>query len=282
MADGLLSGLEAFGFSGLEDMNLFEEEKKAEEGGEAAVTEKKEPQFTEKDFLLDRTYECPICESKFKSRAIKTSSAKLVGTDADLRPRHEYIDVTKYDAVMCPMCGYTALTKFFSQVYGVQKQKIREKICMNFKPHPGAPEVYSYDEAIERFKMALLNAVVKGAKSGEKAYICLKTAWLYRGKAESVGEASPEYKKLKANELEFLKNAYEGFVQAVSTENFPICGMDELTVDYIIATLAFSTDNIEMCKRMNTKVLTSNTASNRVKDKARDLRDELVKKLKSQ
>ena len=50
MADGLLSGLESFGFSGLEGVSLFEEEKKEEK-----KDAEKAPVITEKDFLLDRT-----------------------------------------------------------------------------------------------------------------------------------------------------------------------------------------------------------------------------------
>ena len=137
MADGLLSGLESFGFGGLENMNLFEDEsKKSAPQGE----EKAAPQVSEKDFLLDKTIECPVCDSKFKYRALKASAAKLIGTDNDLRPRHEGIDVSKYDVIMCPMCGYTALTRFFPGILNLQRQKVREKICTNFKVRPGAPE----------------------------------------------------------------------------------------------------------------------------------------------
>ena len=39
----------------------------------------------EKTLLLDRTYECPICEHKIKAKSVKTSVAKFVETKADLR-----------------------------------------------------------------------------------------------------------------------------------------------------------------------------------------------------
>ena len=278
MADGLLSGLESFGFGGLENMNLFEDEsKKSAPQGE----EKAAPTVSEKDFLLDKTIECPVCDSKFKYRALKASAAKLIGTDNDLRPRHEGIDVSKYDVIMCPMCGYTALTRFFPGILNLQRQKVREKICANFKVRPGAPETYTYDEAIDNYKMALLNAVVKGAKASEKAYICLKTSWMYRGKAEEIGESDPEYKNVKANEFEFTKNAYEGFVSAVSTENYPMCGMDETTVDYLLANLANMTGHIDVCSKLIAKLLGSPTASPRIKDKTRDLKEEVLKKIKN-
>ena len=40
----------------------------------------------EKTLLLDRTYECPICDHKIKAKSVKTSVAKFVETKADLRP----------------------------------------------------------------------------------------------------------------------------------------------------------------------------------------------------
>ncbi|MCQ2520729.1 MAG: DUF2225 domain-containing protein, partial [Lachnospiraceae bacterium] len=280
--DGLLSGLEAFGFNDLDGMDLFgNEKKKAEKEAAEKVLATKAPQYTEKDFLLDKTYTCPICDSQFKSRAVKASSTKLVSTEMDLRPHHAFVDVTKYDAIMCPMCGYTALIRYFNSVLESQKKNIREKVCKNFKMHAGAPEVFSYDDAIERFKMALLNAVVKGAKNSEKAYICLKTSWMYRGKAETVGVSDPTYGDIKAIELEFTKNAYEGFVQAVATENFPMCGMDEITVDYLIGVLAFYTEHYDVSSKMIGKVLTNQLASPRIKEKTRDLKEEVLKKLKN-
>ena len=106
----------------------------------------------------------------------------------------------------------------------------------------------SYDEAITKHKLALLNAVVKKSSVSEKAYICLKTAWLFlRGKAESIGRSAPESEekaKLEAEELQFIDNAYSGFMEAISRENFPMCGMDENTVMYLISDLAIRLKNM--------------------------------------
>ena len=66
-------------------------------------------------------------------------------------------------------------------------------ISANFRPHTEYKELYTYDEALERYKVALANAIVKLAKPSEKAYICLKTAWLLRGKGEKLDKADPEY-----------------------------------------------------------------------------------------
>ncbi len=274
MGDSIFSGLESFGLGGLEGMNLFEEKKKEEE-------KKEVPVVTEEDFLLDKSMQCPVCDADFKIRAVKGSKAKLIGTDKDLRPRYEQLDVVKYDAIVCPYCGYAALTRYFPTILDSQKKKVREKISMSFKANFNYPSVYSYDDAMDKYKLTLANAVVKGAKASEKAYICLKSAWILRGKGEEIGEAHPDYAKIKAMEGEYIKNAYEGFCVAVQSENFPMCGMDEMTVEYLIAVLASQTGHIDVASRSVAKILAANSASPRMKDKARELKEEIVKLIRN-
>ena len=78
-------------------------------------------------------------------------------------------------------------------------------------------------------------------------------------------------------EKAYLKNALEGFLGARRTENFPMCGMDELTVDYLIAALATVFEQYDVAKKLLGNILVSRVASNRLKDKARDLKDTIAK-----
>ncbi len=275
MGEGLLSGLESFGLKDLEGMSLFEEKKPAEQAAAAA------PEVTEKDFLLEKKMQCKLCDEEFKVLAVKGGKAKLVGTDQDLRPRYQELDIAKYDVIMCPHCGYAALTRYFDKLLGSQGKKIQEKISPSFKGKTELPEIYTYDEALERYKMALVNAIVKGAKASEKAYICLKSAWICRGKCEEIGETNPDFAKFKAMENEYIKNAYEGFVSAVSTEDFPMCGMDEQTMNYLIGVLAFKTLHFDVASKMIANILQSNAASPRIKDKARDLKEDVLKAIQA-
>ena len=70
-----------------------------------------------------------------------------------------------------------------------------------------------------------------------------------------------------------LLNAYEGFVMSVSRELFPICGMDETTLDYLMANLARQVGKNDEALRILSKILVSNTANPKIKDKARDLKE---------
>ena len=183
----------------------------------------------------------------------------------------------KYDIILCPYCGYAALSRFFKFVTSPQAKNIRKTISATFKPQKEVKEIYTYDEALERYKLTLANAIVKQTRSSEKAYICLKTAWLLRGKAEHLDKNLPDYEEQKKQcedeENEFLRNALEGFLAARQTESFPMCGMDEPTVDYLIAVTAMRFEQYDVSSRLITGILQSPTANPRMKDKARDIKE---------
>lgn len=280
---GLLSGLASLGLGNLENKKIYEKPKKENDKaqqGTAAVVSKME----EKDYIYDRSFECPVCGTKFTSKTMKTGKARLIETDMDLRPKYDGIDVVKYDVEVCPVCGFAALSRFFKNMTPMQAKMIKQNISSSVKLHEYKGEIYTYEEALERYKLALACAVVKMAKAGEKAYICLKSAWLLRGYAEHLDDQVPEYQKkmaeLSEEEENYLQNAYEGFVDARQTEPFPICGMDETTMDYLLAVLARRFKQYDVASRMVSSILTSNSANNRMKDKARDLKEMLKEDMK--
>lgn len=283
MGDSIFSGLESFGLSGLEGMSLYEDEKKKEEAekAEKAVKKVEASPLEEKDYLLLKTQKCPLCDFEIKAKMVKGGKAKLLSTDVDLRPRYQGIDIIKYDVISCPRCGYTALTRYFPTLLKIQAERIKEKISRTYQAKPDKGETYSYDDALERYKLALINAVVKGAKPSEKAYICLKASWMCRAKAEECEPGSAELNRINVFEEEYTKNAYDGFIQAVASESFPMCGMDEITVDYILSVLAYKTDHLDVASKLIAKILQSNSANARQKDRARELKEEVLKKLKA-
>lgn len=275
---GLLSGLEVFGLKGLDTVNDIYDGEKKEEEPKIVHT------ITEQDMLFDKAFTCPICDTEFKSKTVRVGKAKLLKTDLDLRPKYENVDLLKYDIILCPHCGYAALSRFFKFLTAPQAKLIKESISASFKPMKEQGATYSYEEALSRYKLALANAIVKRAKPSEKAYICLKTAWLLRGEAETLNTDAPDYEQKKAElakeEEEFLRNALEGFLSARQTEGYPMCGMDETTVDYLIAVLALRFDQIDVSSKLIAGILASHTATPRMKDKARDIKDMLVKQIK--
>lgn len=277
---GLLSGLSSLGLGDLENAKLYEEPKEENTESKKVINV---PEIQEKDMIFDRSFECPVCGARITSKVMKSNKAKLLHTDTDLRPVYEGVDAQKYDVVFCSKCGFTALSRYFKPMASVQVRLIREKISSKVQIKSYSGEIYTYEEAMERYKLALACAIVKQAKASEKAYTCLKTAWLLRGWQEELAkkdDGRDGLDELKAEEREYLKNALEGLITAKSTESYPLCGMDEITVDYLIAVLAYEFGKYDVASRLVASILASPSANARTKDKTRELKDALLAEIK--
>lgn len=272
---GIFSGLENLGLGKMKGVDIYQADNEKKSGTGDKKEEKHE--VSEAEILFEKGYKCPVCDHEFKVKTIRTGKVKLLSADTDLRPRYQGIDSLKYDAIVCPMCGYGALNRFFNYMTSAQAKLIKEQISCNFKGLPAEGEIYSYDDAILRHKIALANTVVKKAKTSERAYTCLKLAWILRGKAETLPADEPNreavLKELQDEEAECIQNAFEGFKQAFSKENFPMCGMDEVTTTYLAAELARRCGCYDEAGRWVAQILTSRTASERIKSKAREIKD---------
>ena len=282
----LFSGLEKFGISNIsniEETELFGKE----EDSKIEKAEEKKPAnvLGEQDMLFDKHYRCPVCDTDFKSKCVMSGKAKLIATDSDLRPRYQGIDCIKYDVVVCNHCGYAALTRFYNMITTAQAKLVKENISGSFKPIESESDTYSYDDAILRYQLALANTMVKRGRASEKAYTCLKIAWLYRGKAESLDETDIDYatkmEEITEEEEKFITSAYEGFTLAMEKEAFPICGMDESTYIYVLADLARRCKDYEIAIKLISQIVVSRSASAKVKDRARELKEIIREELKN-
>ena len=276
---GLLSGLSELGLGGLENMEVYEqpEDKEAEKQAE------EKPEVKEETFLFDKSYECPVCYQGFKAKTVRSGKLRSLGTDRDLRPLYDQMEPLKYDVVICPHCGYAALTRFFGGLTAGQIKAIKENISANFHPVKEEKETHTYEEALYRYKLCLANTIVKHGKVSEKAYICLKAGWLLRSMGENLDPAVEDYNKkmqeIKEQEKDFLKNALDGLITARQTESYPICGMDEVTLEYLIAVLAMEFEKYDISSRLIYNILNTPTVNNRIKDKAREVKDELLQQM---
>ena len=271
----LFSGLESLGLGNLSGMQLFEHKEKEKAEGQKNANQPVE--VKEDDLLFNKTFICKCCDKEFKSKMVRAGKVKLLGQDSDLRPKYQYVDSLKYDAIVCPYCGYAALHRYFDHLSDAQIRLIKTNISANFKGLKEGEDILTYDEAITRHKLALVNAVVKHAKASEKAYTCLKLGWLCRGKAETLPADTPNIeevkKQLAAQEKEYMANAYDGFMEAFSKEPFPMCGIKEIPMTYMTADLARQIGKYDEALRMVARVITSREADERIKSKARDLKD---------
>lgn len=275
----LLSGLEKFGLKAEDTTNLFEEEKKVTVAADGTKTEEAPD---ENSFLLDKAIRCTVCDKVFKAKMVKSGRLKRLESDMDLRPRYDGIDTLKYSVISCPYCGYTAINRYFEHLSSMQVKMIKEQVCSKFKPDGSVePTLIDYDTAIERYKLSLFNTIAKKGKTSEKAYTCLNLAWLLRGKAETLDpSAEQEIKECKEQEEAFYAQAFEGLTKSVSTETYPICGMDECTMDYLLATMAYHYRKFDMASKCISRIMQSASASKKMKDRAYELKEQIVLEIK--
>ncbi len=276
---GLFSSLSKFGLEDMSAGDVFREENKKDKAPSETVEEaKQDTGDREENLIVEKHYTCNLCGMTFKNTSIINTKAKYIGLEMDLRPRYENVDVLKYDIVVCPHCGNSALRNFRS-LTDTQKGLIRQNISPNF--HYREPRgVLTYDEALERYQLALACAVAAKRKSSEKAYLCLKMAWVIRGKAENLDKENPEYdyklNECEENEIQAMRLALDGFITALQNEYFPIAGLNEPTFYYIVAALSFKLGETDNAARFLSQVISSREASGRLKDKAKELKNEIL------
>lgn len=276
---GLFSGMEKFGLGKYNGAHIIEEEKNdADEKGKAV-----KPKLTEEDCLFDKHFTCPVCDYPFSTRFVRAGKLKLSSKDTDMRPIYEVMDPLKYDIITCDKCGYSSLIKYFGKLSTRQMRDIRDEVGNNFSGIDNSMSVYSYEDALVRYKLALVCAMVKKAKNSELGYICLKTSWIYRGMRESLSEDERDKADaLYRDELECVENAYETFSKALSNEPLPIAGMDENTLKYLLAELARKLKKYDDAARMIGSVITSRSTGDRLKDQALTLKDQIKAEMKAE
>ncbi|MDR0957981.1 MAG: DUF2225 domain-containing protein [Clostridiales bacterium] len=212
------------------------------------------------DYVYLREFECPLCFTSFKNTFVKTTKVHLVKTDTDLKPSYEPVDPLYYDIISCPSCGYSAMKTHFKYISDKQHDILMKEFINSCKPQQ-YPLIYSMEQAVERYKLALFCATKKRVKNSEKAMLCLKLSWLMR-------DAGLEFQ-----EKGFEEHAYNGFLQAYQTEYFPMFGMNELALTYLLGDLARRLGNLDVAMRYISTVLTSKSVELKLKERAQKVRN---------
>jgi len=258
----IFEGMEKFGLTPLieKTADIFQTAPKKQED----ENQKEEKAFNIDDYIYAKKFDCPVCDESFKANIVKWSKMRMKSIEYDLRPIYAPIEPMYYGVIVCDHCGYSSIMDTFNKITIRQSELVLSEISPNFKPQP-FPKEPDIDTVIDRYKLALLNATVKKAKFGEKAYICMKLVWLYRIKENDA-----------ENERKFAVLAAKGFTKALETEHAPIMGLEEVTILYLIASFSnFLGDNRNSLRILSTLIV-SKKASERLKDRARDLKTKIM------
>ncbi|MBD7910241.1 MULTISPECIES: DUF2225 domain-containing protein [Clostridium] len=221
--------------------------------------------MTDNDVLkhtYDKEIVCPICENKFKVKIVKVNSPRITSKDSDFFIRYSVVNPYFYDVWMCNHCGYSSMKADFPKIKSFQKELVLDGITKKWTPRV-YPESLTVDNAIERYKLALVTSMIIEKPNSTKAMILLKLAWMYR------------LKKDVEKEMAFLKQSITAFLDAYSMEDFPIYGMQRDSISYLIGELYRRTNNEKEALTWYSKVFSTVGASQKLKDLARNGKDSL-------
>ena len=255
----VFNGLESMGINNMNlDIYKKEEKKKVnkDEGKQKIMSS-----------LYDKELVCPVCNRKTKLKFVKSSVIRLEKKDSDFMTYYRGINPMFYEVLFCNECGYANLGDNFNKISERSIESIYKNISLVWKK-TNFPEEYDIDIAIQLHKLALLNAVVKEDKSSVKALICLKLSWLYRLSGDN------------ENEKRFQEQTLQGFLDAYNDESFPIAGLDQFSLPYLIGELYRRLGEEDKALRYFSDVIISR-APERIKEMARGQKDLIKERYKS-
>lgn len=173
--------------------------------------------------LYHKTVTCPVCNRNFEITKVRSKACKVQSRDTDFCVYYEGLNPIFYDVFVCEYCGYASQSDKFEHIKPNDARLISEMISPRWTKRSFSGE-RNIDNAIETFKLCLLNLQTRKAASSDIAKVCIRLAWLYRLKKDK-------------RENDFLEFALKSYIEAYNKESFPIDKFDESTCMYMIAEL---------------------------------------------
>ena len=228
-----------------------------------------EPQNIEilRNLIYEKEMECPLCKGVIKKKCVKGSKNRLKVTDYDLCPHYEKVNPLFYEVIVCEYCGFAQINKRKEMPTAAESELICKQVCMKFSGR-NYSEFYTAEEAIDRYKLALLNAIVRNGSEGEKAYIALKIGWIYR-------EMGNEEK-----EVQFLEEARNGFIEAYHREGDSIFELQEEVICYLVAALSYRIGDYKRVSKWIDNILRNKKLDPKLKTRCIDLIEMTRNKMK--
>lgn len=254
--ENLFQGLDKIGFNNTENINIYKKPTLKEAEIKKATNKIIDPLT----LLFDKTIDCPVCYTKFKTASVKKEGYRIDKRDSDSLIYYKDINPYLYDIILCPKCGYAALKNDFSKLRNYQRIHIIQNITPKYISKE-YPRLLDINLAIERYKLALLNSVYIDSPASTKAILCLRLGWLYRLKGSY------------DNEIIFLKKAVEGLEFAYTNELFPIYGMNVYSLEYLIGELYRRIGNFDSSLKWFSNLIVKTGVDSKLKEKARCQRD---------
>lgn len=215
--------------------------------------------------FYEKEINCPICKNKFKILKVKSDAVRLVSRDEDFCTYFEPVNPLFYSVWLCDQCGYCAMEDKFEKIDKIGAQMIKNGLKSKWAPRI-IPLERSIVDAIEIFKIALLNLQIRKANNLEITKVCLRIAWLYRMLKDPKEDI-------------FLKFALDSYKAIYETEKFPVETLDEITCMYMIGELNRRLGNISDAGKWLHKVVSLKSDDKKITNTINMAR-ELIQKMR--
>ena len=219
------------------------------------------------DKIYKKTILCPICRKETKINMYKKGTFKIKEQDLDMHVSYEGLNPILYEVYICKHCGYTNASKYFDKIKSIDKETISQYISTRWCDID-IPEDNTIEFAIYLYKLALANRNFYNKPFyGELAVINLRLSWLYKELGDTV-----QLQKFRGFALDCLLKAY-------LNESMPLGGLYNKAVSaYLISVLYYYNNQFEDCMKWLNNVILDRIAPEKLKDKARNLKDLINKK----
>lgn len=198
--------------------------------------------------FFEKEVTCPICLTPFNIVVVKSNKVIPVGRDADFRQIYPDLTPYFYDIYVCPSCHYAAPKSIFDTVKHDEVLAIAEVLSKSKLQIDPLGEREPID-AITCYKLALLCMSYRNVPNSTIAGVCLKTAWVYRVMRDP-------------REIDYLKKAIHYYKEAYANERFPIAGLSENRLSYLLGELSRRAKDYPEAIQWFSKVVMSPSASN--------------------
>ena len=159
--------------------------------------------------LYQKTIVCDQCKAQFITSKVRSSTVRVARTDSDFCAHYKDINPNFYEVRVCPKCGNATTEKFSVPFNNVSRTIFLDKIGNQWRTKDFGGE-RTKEEALQAYKLALINAQIRGERDVIIAQLCHHIGWLYR------------YDEMFEEEKRFLGLALKSYMQAYVNEKSDI------------------------------------------------------------
>ncbi|KAF0195753.1 MAG: hypothetical protein FD169_1241 [Bacillota bacterium] len=208
------------------------------------------------DFLYDNSMGCLFCIKTFKTKKPRLSRLPVRARDTDFYLRYEYVNPYVYEAVVCPHCAM-AFTDKFAPLSDRSRAILQDSYIKQAQQEDfSGPR--SLEQGIRSLKLALICASLISESPPVFTGLCMRIAWLNR----ELGN--------QAEELQFLKRAYDAYAYIYSEVRFDEFKISESNLLHMLAELSCRLNEPDRARKWFGSLFMLNDQDYRFLNEARD------------